>query len=328
MGLSIEDILQVHDSEGIDIGEWLSGLSENERPQVEIIHYTSDGWDIEAILVLPPGWKREVAIPTLVYLHGGPERRNQPILSNLISARGESAAMFLASHGYVVFLPNFRGSSGYGQEFMNELQDYQLMKKPFRDVMTGVNTLIDRGIADGDRLAIYGSSYGAQLGAWVISHTDRFRGSVLCAGRYDTLTHDRCSGRAFHSLKPNRQGNSGPLDMWLKPEVYNDLSPMQHVNLIKTPVLLIETGAERKDMQARMLFNALQALGVESYWVYYPDAFHTGRWNDFCKRDYMSRLLAWFDYCLKGVELPTSFNQKIVTIESEGIEEKLTEKNR
>ncbi len=317
MGLTLDDILRAHDSEDVDLREWLCGEG---RPQVEVIRYKSDGWDIEAILVLPAHWQRGTALPTLTYLHGGPECRNSLTLKDLTSARGESAALFLASYGYAVFLPNFRGSAGYGQPFMDELQDYQLMKKPFRDVIAGIDMLIEQGVADADRLGIYGCSYGAQLAAWAIAQTSRFRASVLSIGRYDTLVHDRCSGQAFHSLKPNRQGNSGPLDMWLRPEVYRELSPMQHVSAIRTPALIIETGAERKDLQARMLFNALQALGVASYWVYYPDAFHNGRWSDLYKRDYMARLLAWWDHLLKGSDLPASFNETAITVATQQAE--------
>jgi len=314
MGLSVEDILKLHDAEDIDLQEWLSGEG---RPQIEVIHYTSHGWDIEGILVLPPGRTDDSPLPTLVYLHGGPERRNQVTFSDLASARGESAALFLASHGYAIFLPNFRGSSGYGDHFMNQLQDYHLMDNPFSDVMAGIDVLIDQGIADADRLAVYGSSYGAQLGAWAIAHTDRFHSAVLVIGRYDTLIHDRESGRSFHSLRPNRGAPSCALDMWLRPEVYDKISPMQHVTSMKTPSLIVETGAEHRDNQARTLFNALQAFGVDVWWVFYPEAFHNGRWSASYKRDYMSRLLAWFNHYLHGAELPSSFDQRIVSMAEE-----------
>lgn len=323
MALSCEEILRLDSLE--DIGEW---LRTDGHPQVDVVRYTSDGWGVEAILVTPADWQRETALPTLTYLHGGPECRNSLTGKDLASARGESAALFLASYGYAVFLPNFRGSAGYGEQFLNELQDYQLMRKPCRDVLTGVDWLISRGIADANRLGIYGSSYGAQLAAWVVSHTDRFTSSVLSLGRYDPLVLDRCSGNAFHALKPNRQGNSGPMDMWLKPEVYRYLSPMHHVTSIHTPSLIVETGAERKDLQARMLFNALSALGVDAYWVFYPDTFHNGRWSDADKRDYMTRLLAWWDHHLKGAPLPSSFGEKIATIVANSGEAGLTKKEK
>lgn len=296
-----------------DLHDW---LRTNGGPQVETLRYLSDGWEIEAILVLPAGLPRDTPLPTLVYLHGGPESRNTSTLKDLASARGESAALFLASHGYAVLLPNFRGSAGYGQPFMDELRDYQLMKKPFRDTMAGVDALIGQGVADADRLGIYGSSFGAQLAAWSIAHTPRFRASVLSVGRYDLLIHDRCSGRAFHSLKPNRQGESATLDMWLKPEVYADLSPMRHVRSIRTPAMIVETGAERKDLQARMLFNALQALGVQSHWICYPSAFHNGRWDGACQCEYMNRMLAWWNYYLLQQPLPTAFDEEAVIFSS------------
>lgn len=315
IGLRPEQLLGAGSEKESDLRDW---LRVNGGPQVETFRYPSDGWEIEAILVLPVDRPGGMPLPTLLYLHGGPESRNSPTLKDLASARGESAALFLASHGYAVLLPNFRGSSGYGQPFMDELGDYQLMKKPFRDAMAGVDALIGQGIADPERLGAYGSSYGAQLAAWAIAHTPRFRASVLSVGRYDPLVLDRCSGRAFHSLKENRQGESATMDMWLRPEVYADLSPMHHVRSVRTPAMIVETGAERKDLQARMLFNALQALGVDSHWICYPSALHNGRWDDASQCDYMARMLAWWNHHLSDIPLPPQFGEKAVVFGETG----------
>ncbi len=284
-------------------------LMEVEWPEVRIVQYQSDGWQIESLLVLPLHWMQGKRYPTLIHLHGGPESQVNASLTDLISARSRSAAHFLASRGYAVLLPNFRGSSGYGPAFENELGDYQIVRKPFRDVMAGIDYLIEEGIADPEMLGIYGDSFGGWLTAFTISQTNRFKGAIAALGFYDLLSLDRSSGEPFYAWQPNRLGNADPRAMWFQPEIYKEISPMENIRSIKTPVLIIETGAERRHGQAELFFNGLSVLGVETYLIYYPRAFHNGGWNDTYKKDYMNRLAAWFNYCLKGSALPDWFRQ-------------------
>lgn len=279
-------------------------------PGVRIVRYSSNGWEIEAILVLPVNYNPAKTYPTLVYAHGGPEDNINATFTDLISARARSAAHFLATQGYAVLLPNFRGSSGYGQNFKNELGDYQIANNPFKDVMAGVNYLVDENIADPELLGIYGDSFGGWLTAWAISQTSRFKGAVASIGLYDLLRFDRCAGRPFYSWESNRLGNADPQALWTHPEVYSRFSPIEHISSIRTPVLIIETAAETTRAwvhQASTLFNGLQVCGVESYLVHYPEAYHNGGWNDKYKRDYMDRLVSWFDHCLREKALPERF---------------------
>lgn len=278
-------------------------------PKVEVIQYTSNGWDIESLLVMPKNYDSTKKYPTLVYLHGGPESNVKSYFTELISGRAESAAYFLAEHGYAVMLPNFRGSDGYGEEFEYELANYKILKNPYEDVMAGVNYLIKKGIADPESLGIYGSSFGANLTAWTISQNTNFKGAIGAVGIYDQLQDDRYKNGSFHSISENRSKGTKPNDLWFHSEVYKDLSPMEHFEKINTPILFIETGAEREliGSYAKPLFNALLARGIKTNLVYYPEAFHNGGWNDEYKRDYMKRLVAWFDHCIKGHPLPDWF---------------------
>ena len=280
-----------------------------QMPQVQIIRYQSENTEIESLLVLPPNYQSDRQYPALIYAHGGPEKAVAASFSELISASAQSAAHFLASHGYAVLLPNFRGSDGYGEEFKNELGNYQFLRTPYTDIMAGANHLIRQGIADPEALGLYGSSYGAILTAWTIGQTNRFKAAVCAVGFYDYLHIDRKNGRALFAFFKNRLGNANPHAMWEQPDLYRELSPIEHISSMKTPVLLIETGGERMygESQARILFNGLRFFGIESYLVYYPKAYHNGRWNDAYKKDYMLRLLAWFNYHLKGVPLPDWF---------------------
>ncbi|MDD9271723.1 prolyl oligopeptidase family serine peptidase [Paenibacillus sp. GCM10023248] len=160
--------------------------------KVEIIHYRSGDEVIEGILVFPPNINSEIkSCPILVYLHGGPANGTVTAnLNDLISARGLSAAYYLALHGYVIFLPNFRGSGGYGDRFKEEASGLNLMHAPYEDVIAGIEYLINQGIADPDKLGIYGSSFGAMLATWIVSKTSMFKGAAAAVGVYDLLYDD------------------------------------------------------------------------------------------------------------------------------------------
>jgi dipeptidyl aminopeptidase/acylaminoacyl peptidase len=100
------------------------------------------------------------------------------------------------------------------------------------------------------------------------------------------------------------------MNLWRHPEVYREISPIEHAASVKTPTLIIETGGECKHSYsaARPFWQALCAIGVETYYVCYPHAYHTGGFNDDYKRDYAEHLLAWFNHCLKGSPLPDWFH--------------------
>jgi dipeptidyl aminopeptidase/acylaminoacyl peptidase len=287
----------------------ISELNPIKFPNVKVIQYSSNGWKIESMLVLPSDYERTKKYPTLVYLHGGPESCITSSFTEIISGRGQSAAYFLAEHGYIVLLPNFRGSLGYGKKFEFELSNYNLMKTPFEDIMAGIEYLISEGIADSEKLGIYGSSYGASLTAWSISQTSRFKGAVGSVGIYDFLQFDRYTNCPFHSMRENRKKGTISKDYWVKPDEYKKFSPMEQFENINTPMLFIETSAERliNGSSARTLYHSLLARNIETNLVYYPEAFHNGGWNDEYKKDYMKRLLAWFNYSIKGVEIPQWF---------------------
>ncbi len=277
-------------------------------PRVHMFTYKSDAWPIEAFLVLPVGYDASKPVPLLAYMHGGPEICVDASFSQINSARSQSAAYWMASHGYAVFIPNFRGSANYGKDFMNQLQDYNLTNVPHRDLMAGISHLIAEEIADPENLGIYGHSWGGFQTTWAISHTDRFKGALAAVGGgYDMLSQARARGMSL-LVFPNRQGKADPMAMWNDPEAFQKFSPIEHVQKVKTPTLFIETGAEHsKDKSAMAFFHGLVHNGVEAYFVYYPAAYHTGGWNNHYKHDYLRRLLVWFDHCLKGKPLPEWF---------------------
>jgi dipeptidyl aminopeptidase/acylaminoacyl peptidase len=251
----------------------------------EIIRYKSfDGAEIEALLLKPAGYAEGKRFPLVVLVHGGPTG----IWSNTFEPWGQ----LLAARGYVVFYPNVRGSVGYGHHFL-EMNRGDWGGGDFKDVMAGVDFLIDRGIADGNRMGIGGWSYGGYMAAWAVTQTQRFKAAVSGAGMSDLATE-------FGT----EDGSS--YDEWFyglpyeKPEGFARSSPINYVRNIRTPMLLLHGENDKTDPvgQSQMLYRALKRYGVESEFVVYPREPH-GIQEEKHLVDRLNRVMRWFDSHLK-----------------------------
>ena len=151
-----------------------------ERAQPEWQPYTwksDDGQTVEGMLIFPPGKKGAKHLRMLTLIHGGPADAD----GNRFGADWYDWATFAADNGWLVFRPNYRGSTGYGDEFMLEIEPH-LVSKPGRDILAGVDALVKDGYADPDHLAIGGYSYGGYMTNWLITQTTRFKSAVTGAG--------------------------------------------------------------------------------------------------------------------------------------------------
>src|SRR5262249_55205089 len=155
-----------------------------ELPQLPIGRTTivqwksTDGRPIEGLLTLPADSKSGERAPLLVIVHGGP---TGVLVENCIIGRGPYPIAVFASRGYAVLRCNVRGSSGYGKEFRYaNYNDWG--GGDYQDIMTGVDALIERGIADADRLGVMGWSYGGYMTSWIITQTKRFKAASVGAG--------------------------------------------------------------------------------------------------------------------------------------------------
>jgi dipeptidyl aminopeptidase/acylaminoacyl peptidase len=110
-------------------------------------------------------------------IHGGPADAD----GNRFGADWYDWATFAADNNWLVFRPNYRGSTGYGDEFMLQIEPH-LVSKPGRDILSGVDALVKDGIADPNHLAIGGYSYGGYMTNWLITQTTRFKSAVTGAG--------------------------------------------------------------------------------------------------------------------------------------------------
>jgi dipeptidyl aminopeptidase/acylaminoacyl peptidase len=255
----------------------------------EYYRYKSfDGMEIEAALLKPTGAPDAKAkLPLIALIHGGPTGR----WSDSIETWGQ----LLATHGYAVFYPNIRGSVGYGQKFV-ESNRGDWGGGDFKDVMAGVKDLVDRGIADPNRLGIGGWSYGGYMAEWAITQTNDFKVAVSGAGMANLISEfgmeDHPAGDEWFYGVP-----------WEKPEGFLNSSPFLHLKNAKTPTLVLQGDADTIDPlgQSQELYRGLKRYGVESELVVYPREPH-GFHEEKHLLDRLNRILAWYDKYLKGDE--------------------------
>jgi dipeptidyl aminopeptidase/acylaminoacyl peptidase len=257
---------------------------------LEFYKYKSfDGVQIEAALMKPAGYDGKTKLPLIAVIHGGPTGN----WSDSIETWGQ----LLAARGYAVFYPNIRGSSGYGQKFI-EMNRGDWGGGDFKDVMAGVDDLIAKGVADPEKLAIGGWSYGGYMSEWAITQTTRFKAAVSGAGLSNLI-----------SEYGTEQGPS--YDEWFYGVPYEadkiagflNSSPFVHLKDAKTPTLILQGDADSVDPlgQSLELYRGLKRYGVETELVVYPREPH-GFHEEKHLIDRMNRILDWYDKYLKETQ--------------------------
>lgn len=246
-----------------DAAGWAVGLS-------DVIRWKSpDGRVVEGILVYPAGWTpSRGAAPLIVKIHGGPSGVYQ---QNFQASSYGSDAQRYAADGYAVLLPNPRGSTGYGDAAQQAVvKDWGGLD--FQDIMTGVDTLIARGVAHRDSLGVMGWSYGGYMTAWTISQTNRFKAAVVGAGITEAIamwgTQD-----IINVFEAYFGGNPWEAGEW---EVYQKSSPLAHMGNAKTPTLIIHGRNDPRvpPNQAMILYRSLKALNVPTELMWLPRSGH------------------------------------------------------
>lgn len=240
-----------------------------------------DGMVVEGILTTPPtesGAKPPYKL--LVHPHGGPHSR---------SALGfDFAVQLFAANGYAVFQPNFRGSSGYGQKFIDaDRGDFGF--GDMNDILTGVDRLIADGVADRKQLFVYGISYGGYMTSWLVGQTDRFRAAVA-----QNAVTDLSMMWSLSDLQSWTEWEFRGRP-WEQPDLMRKHSPLTYVSKVKTPTLILHSAADRRCPlpMGRAYYQALKANGVKTGLVIYPDEGH-GIKQPRHREDVLRRLLEWF----------------------------------
>ena len=223
----------------------------------------ADNARIQALIVRPPMFDPSKKYPAVVLIHGGP----QGDWADAWSYRWNP--QMYAARGYVVFMPNIRGSLGYGQKFVEEISG-DWGGKAFTDLMNGVDALAAMPFVDPSRLGAAGASYGGYMIDWILGHTDRFKALVTHAGVYN-LTSMYGVTEELWSMEWEFGG-----DPWDNPELFAKWSPNLYAKNFKTPTLvsLGELDFRVPVDQGLQLFTALQRRGVPSRLIVFPDEGH------------------------------------------------------
>lgn len=241
-----------------------------------------DGLEIEAFVLYPPGYQRGKRYPTVLQIHGGPHAFHP---SGFTFMPHQS----LAGAGYVVLLPNPRGSSTYGEEFTQAcVGDWG--GRDFEDLMAGVDELVRHGIADPDRLYVGGYSYGGFMTTWAVGHTDRFRAAVVGAPVANQVS---MFGTGDIPRFDVYEVGATPFD---DSEEYRRRSPVTYLANVKTPVLLLHHEGDLRCPigQSEEVFQGLKLLNREVEFVRYPSGSHAVHAPS-QQVDRMRRTLAWYE---------------------------------
>ncbi len=234
--------------------------------KTEVVSWKSDGYTIEGVLLKPLNYQEGKRYPLMVVAHGGPTGAHT---DGYRVAYGDGGENF-AGEGWAVLYPNPRGSTGYGEKFTQaNFNDWG--GGDYRDIMTGVDAMIARGIADPDKLAFQGWSYGGYMTAWVVSQTSRFKAAMMGAGipdlvsMYNTNDIPNYLGTFFGGI-PSKE--TLPL--------YNARSAITYVDKVTTPLLILHGGSDQRVPigQPMEYFRALKDRGKTVELVFYPREGH------------------------------------------------------
>lgn len=243
-----------------------------------------DGKDIEGLLTLPVGYDKSKRYPLILNIHGGP---SGAFTETFIGASGLYPIASFAARGWAVLRINPRGSTNYGLAFRSaNLNDWG--GGDYQDLMSGVDQTISMGVADPNRLAVMGWSYGGYMTNWVITQTNRFKCAVAGAGISNLIsmwgTNDIPT-----TLDDYFEGT------WVEqPERYIRMSPLAHAGNITTPELILHGEADIRvpTSQGYEVYNTLKRKGVPTEMVVYPRTPHGPQEPKFVL-DIMHRHIDW-----------------------------------
>jgi dipeptidyl aminopeptidase/acylaminoacyl peptidase len=223
---------------------------------------------IDGLLVLPAGKKQsDGPFPTVTLVHGGPYGR----FTDAFNLNWSPSAQWLATSGYAVYLPNPRGGMGHGSEFADTVSQ-AVGQEDWQDIVTGLDRLIARGIADPDNLAIGGWSQGGFMTAWAVGQTDRFKAGIMGAGVSDW------GMMVAESDVMHFEGDLGGSWGWegTGPHLHDRFSPISYASNVKTPVLILHGANDARvpTSQGRYFARALREHDVPYELVTYPREGH------------------------------------------------------
>ncbi len=252
--------------------------------ETQVVRWKNGGHEIEGLLTLPPGYEKGKKIPLILNIHGGP---SGDFVESFIGASGLYPIASFAAQGWAVLRVNPRGSVGYGLKFRTaNVNDWG--GGDYKDLMTGVDHVIEMGIADPNRLVVMGWSYGGYMTNWVIGQTTRFKAAATGAGLSNLIsmwgTNDIPSTLDDYFTGP-------PVE---QSDRYVKMSPLFYVKNITTPTLILhgEIDPRVPTSQGFEMYNALKRRGIDTVMVTYPRTQHGPQEPKFVL-DIMHRHIDW-----------------------------------
>jgi len=250
----------------------------------EIVYPSSiDGEEIQGWYILPPNYDSSKTYPLILEIHGGPNLAYGPVFTVELQR--------MAAEGYVVFYDNHRGSTGYGERFALLLQGKYSSEYDFSDHMSGVDALIEKGIADPERLFITGGSAGGIASAYAIGLTNRFKAAVVAKPVINWLSKVLTADSGLYQIPFQFPGKP-----WDNVEHYWKRSPLSLVGNVTTPTMLI-TGVEDKRTpmsETEQFYQALKIQKVDSVLVKVPGSPHGIASKPSRMIGKVENILAWF----------------------------------
>jgi dipeptidyl aminopeptidase/acylaminoacyl peptidase len=231
-------------------------------PVKDVTYKGADDEEVQMWIVYPPGFDAKKKWPLLMMVHGGPHNG----ITTDFSYRWNPHLM--ASKGYIVAIPNFHGSSGFGQKFTDSVTG-DLTTKPFIDIMKATDYMEKQGYIDKERMAAAGGSYGGLMMAWMNGHTNRFKAMICHAGVYNW--HSMMASDVVRS----RERPLGALP-WGDLAKIDRQSPQRFAANFKTPTLVMHGEKDYRVpvTQGFEYFSTLRLKGVPTRLVYFPDENH------------------------------------------------------
>ncbi|MBI3792231.1 MAG: S9 family peptidase [Gemmatimonadetes bacterium] len=247
-------------------------LADRALGRSEVVTWKSkDGKQVEGVLLLPVGYTAGQKVPLLVSAHGGPTGAHTNGFKG-----GQGPGQAWAARGWAVLYPNPRGSTGYGEAWMRaNMGDWG--GGDYRDIMTGVDDLIKRGIADSTRMAFEGWSYGGYMTSWVVSQTSRFKAAMMGAGLTSLLSMAGTTDipgyiGTFFDGQPQYDGSLVNKNT----RFYMERSAISYTDKVTTPLLMLHGGSDERVPigQPMEFFRALKDRGKTVELVFYPREGH------------------------------------------------------
>ena len=242
-------------------------FTERELPQGKPYRWKADdGTTIEGMLIYPPGKFEAKNLPMFTFIHGGPAEAD----GDYFEADWYKWGALAATNGWLVFEPNYRGSSGYGDKFLEQIVPV-IVSRPGKDILEGVDALVKDGTADPDHLTVGGYSYGGYMTNWLITQTTRFKAAVTGAG---AVEHIGNWGNDDTTLDDAYFLGGRP---WEAPQRYHDEAAIFQIDKVRTPTHMVAGADDIRVavLEDYLLEHALYSLGIPNALLIFPGEGHS-----------------------------------------------------